>query len=188
MKKQTILPFLLAACILMSSCKNSSPETKWEKIELGSMGLSVEVPFTFKEKNIESQLTPAVKKLIKKMETFVNDEKGSYYAINMAEYGDEVEFTMDRAVDGALNEMRQKAGGKISNRKDEMKKINGNEASLTSATITDRNDSKMEFQMAIINKGQKMYQLMGLYKQGSDEARKNTAKMLESIRINQDDL
>lgn len=182
-KKITTL-FFTAAVIFLFSCKNSTPESDWNKVQLGTMGITVEAPFSFQEKDMAALLTPSVKKKIKKMETFTNEEKGNYYAINIAEYAYDVTFSSTAAVNGAISEMRMKAGGEISNRKDETKQINGNEAAIVNATLTDRKKDKMEIQMAILNKGNIMYQVICMYKNKGDDAKKAATRIIESIIIN----
>jgi predicted Zn-dependent protease len=184
MQKALLLCVLITGFVFHSSCKNSTPDAEWKKVQLGSMGLSVEAPFEYEKKNIESQLTPSVRKMVNKMETFVNETQGNYYAINIAEYAKDVTFSSSGAMNGALAEMRMKAGGEISNRKDETKQINGNEAITVQATFANSKKEKRELQMAILNKGNTMYQVICLYKDGSEDKRKEAARIIESISIN----
>ncbi len=190
MQKQLLLCLSITWFVFISSCKNGTKEptiettkSDWKTIELGSMGFSAEAPFNFIEQNMEGTLTPAVREKIKKMETFTNEEKGNYYAINIAEYAYDVNFSSTAAINGAVTEMRMRAGGEVSNRKDEAKQINGNEAATVQATFTDSKKDKRELQMAILNKGNIMYQVICLYKDGNEDKRKEATRIIESIRI-----
>lgn len=178
-----IISIAIAGLFILPSCKSGTKEADWKKIELGSMGLSIDAPFTFKEKDISNQLTPSVKKMIQKMEMYINEDKKEYYAVSTVEYTPEVNFSMDGAVNGAISEMRMKSGGKTSNRKDDKIKVDGNDATRTTVTISNLQKEEMELQMVIINKEKKMYQIMGLYESGNATAAKNTSRMLESIKI-----
>lgn len=184
MKKKLLVFIITAASTLLFSCKNSTKEAEWKKIQLGTMGLSVEAPFDYEKKNIESQLTPSVRKMVNKMETFVHENQGNYYAINIAEYADDVTFSSSGAMNGALAEMKMKAGGEISNRKDETKQINGVEATTVQATFSNSNKDKKELQMAILNKENTMYQVICLYKDGNEDKRKEAIRIIESLNIN----
>lgn len=175
---------IITTVTLLFSCKSSTTEADWKKTQLGTMGLSVEAPFEYEKKNIESQLTPSVRKMVNKMETFVYESQGNYYAVNVAEYAKDVSFSKSGAMNGALAEMRMKAGGEISNRKDETKQINGLEATTVQATFSNSKKEKKELQMAILNKGNTMYQVICLYKDGSEIKRKESSRIIESININ----
>lgn len=179
-----IIFITIASLFILPSCKSGTKEADWKKIELGTMGLSIDAPFTFQDKDISNQLTPSVKKLINKMEMYIYDHKNEYYAVSNVEYMPEVNFSMDAAVNGAIREMSMKSGGKTSNRKDDKLKVDGNDATRTTVTISNNKKEEMELQMVIINKDQKMYQIMGLYESGNSSAAKNTSRILESIKIN----
>ena len=82
MLRKLLLCLSITAFVFISSCKsgtndevNKTKESNWKTTKLGSLGLSVDAPFAFTESDITNQLTPSVKKLIKKMETFVKDQK-----------------------------------------------------------------------------------------------------------------
>jgi hypothetical protein len=184
MKKLQLALFITVAIAALFSCKNSAPEAEWKKLQLGSMGISVDAPFSYQEKNMEAQLTPAVRQKIKTLETFVNEEKGNYYAVNIAEYAQDVNFSSEAAINGALSEMKMRAGAELSNRKDETKQINGTQAAITQATFSDKKNGKMELQMAILNKRNCMFQVICLYKDGDDNANKVATRIIESININ----
>jgi hypothetical protein len=98
---------LVSTLFVLVSCKNASTATDWKQQTIGTMGLSVEAPFEFSEKNIENQLTPSVRKMINKMETFFHEGKGNYYAINTAEYANDVNFSTEAAVNGALADIKK---------------------------------------------------------------------------------
>lgn len=176
--------FLITAVVaFLVSCKNSTQEAENKKVKLGTMGLSIETPLSFKKINIEQQLSPEVRRKIKALEAYTNEENGNYYAINMAEYANDVNFSRTAAANGALMEMNMRYGGKISSRKDETRTINGNEAATISAIMTDKNNNKMNVQTAILNKGNIMYQVVCIYR---NENNKETAtQLIESITINQ---
>ena len=81
MLRKLLLCLSITAFVFISSCKsgtndevNKTKESNWKTTKLGSLGLSVDAPFAFTESDITNQLTPSVKKLIKKMETFVKDQ------------------------------------------------------------------------------------------------------------------
>jgi len=184
MKKQYSNLFITAAIAVLFSCKNSASEAEWKKLQLGSKGITVEAPFSYQEKNMEAQLTPSVRQKVKTLETFVNEEKGNYYAVNIAEYAQDVTFSSEAAINGALTEMKMRAGAELSNRKDETKQINGNEAALTQANFSDKKNGKMELQMAILNKRNCMFQVICLYKDGDAKANEVATRIIESININ----
>lgn len=191
MPRQLLLCLSITAFLFISSCKNGTndagsktKESNWKTTKLGSLGLSVDAPFTFTESDITDQLTPSVKKLIKKMETFVKEQKNESYSINAVEYQPDVSLNMDAAVNGAIREMTLKSSGKTSDRKDKKTQIDGNEATITTVTIATQDNDDMELQMAIIGKEKKMYQVMGIYKKSNTTSAENTSRILSSIKIN----
>jgi hypothetical protein len=176
------LVFIVALMTFLFSCKNSGEEAEQQKVKLGTMGLSIETPLAFKKINIEEQLSPEVRKKIKAIEAFTNEENGDYYAINMAEYAYDVNFSRTAAANGALMEMNMRYGGKISNRKDETRMINGNEAATISAIMTDKNNNKLNVQTAILNKGNIMYQIVCMYR--NENKKETVTQLIESLTIN----
>ena len=125
MLRKLLLCLSITAFVFISSCKsgtndevNKTKESNWKTTKLGSLGLSVDAPFAFTESDITNQLTPSVKKLIKKMETFVKDQKNESYSINAVEYQPDATLNLDAAVNGAIREIALKSGGKTSDRND----------------------------------------------------------------------
>ena len=176
MLRKLLLCLSITAFVFISSCKsgtndevNKTKESNWKTTKLGSLGLSVDAPFAFTESDITNQLTPSVKKLIKKMETFVKDQKNESYSINAVEYQPDATLNLDAAVNGAIREIAQ---------------IDGNDATITTVTIATENNGDMELQMAIIGKDKKMYQAMGIYKKDNTTAAENTSRIISSIKIN----
>ena len=198
MSKKLFFCLIISSLAIISSCKSGTKKTdsaitktdskkkatEWKNIELGTVGLSIDAPFTFKESDLSSQLTPSVKKLVKRMESFVYDRSKESYSINAVEYQPEVNFNMDGAVEGAIREMTLKSGGKVENRTDKKTEIDGNTATITDITLTNRDKDEMVIKMAIINKDSRMFQLMGLYKAGNETAKENISRIIESIKIN----
>jgi hypothetical protein len=183
MKKKYILMLLATAVLFMTACKSKTPPADWKRNNVSNLGLSLETPFIFKEKNIESQLTPEVRKLVKEMHVFFEEQGESYFTATTAEYTDEVTISVQGAVDGAMNEMSNKAKGRIENRKDEERTINGHKANFTKATIARTEKDKMELQMVVLTKGQRIFQVMGLYRPDKDDIRKDVTRMIESIQL-----
>ncbi|MBK7290334.1 MAG: hypothetical protein IPI78_08960 [Chitinophagaceae bacterium] len=191
MLRKLLLCLSITAFVFISSCKsgtndevNKTKESNWKTTKLGSLGLSVDAPFAFTESDITNQLTPSVKKLIKKMETFVKDQKNESYSINAVEYQPDATLNLDAAVNGAIREIALKSGGKTSDRNDKKNQIDGNDATITTVTIATENNGDMELQMAIIGKDKKMYQAMGIYKKDNTTAAENTSRIISSIKIN----
>jgi hypothetical protein len=183
MNKKYVLMLLTTAFLFMAACKNKTPPADWKRNNVSNLGLSLETPFIFKEKNIESQLTPQVKELIKEMHVFFEEQGENYFTATAAEYTDDVTVSVQGAVDGAINEMSSKAKGAIENRKYEEKTINGNKANYTKATIARTEKDKMELQMVVLTKGQRIFQVMGLYRPDKDDVRKDVTRMIESIQL-----
>ncbi len=181
--KSIYLLMPLSGILLFLSCSGPEKSEQWKTIQPGTMGISLETPFDFKEVNISSSLTPAVKKVIKKMETFSNEEQGRYFAISMVEYTDDVTFSAEGALNGSVSEMRMRTGGEITDQRDETQQINGARFHIRHATINDRNKNKMDLQMAITNKDQKMYQVISLYQKSNKKLAENTKRIIESIKI-----
>jgi len=191
MLKKLLLCLSITSFVFVSSCKSGTndagsktKESDWKTTKLGSLGLSVDAPFTFIESDITSQLTPSVRKLVKTMETFVKNQKDESYSINAVEYQPDASLNMDAAVNGAIREMTMKSGGKTSDRKDKKTQIDGNDATVTTVTIATKENDDMELQMAIIGKDKKMYQVMGIYKKDNTTSAENTSRIISSIKIN----
>jgi predicted Zn-dependent protease len=117
------------------------------------------------------------------MHVFFEEQGESYFTATTAEYTDEVTISVQGAVDGAMNEMSNKAKGRIENRKDEERTINGHKANFTKATIARTEKDKMELQMVVLTKGQRIFQVMGLYRPDKDDIRKDVTRMIESIQL-----
>jgi hypothetical protein len=183
MKKSFFFIFF-AAFFFASACKSKKVlPAEWKRVTLGNLGLSVEAPFVFKEKDVQDKLTPEVKKLVKDMDSFFEEQGDDFYGAMVAEYTDGVTISVEGAMDGAIQEMINTAKAKVENRKDEEKIINGNKVNYTIATLARTTQDKMELQIAILSKGQRIFQIMGLYKPQEDEVRKIVKRIIGSIEI-----
>jgi len=182
--ERKLLVVLLIATFFIGACKDKKlPPAEWKRSTLSNLGLSVETPFVFKEKSIEDQLTPDVRKLVKEMHSFFEEQGENFYGATAAEYTAEVTVSVEGAINGAIQEMASKAKGTVENRKDEVKMINGNQANCTTATIARTDKDKMELQMVVLTKGQCIYQVMGLYRPDKDDVRKTAKRMIASIEL-----
>lgn len=169
--KHSIFYFFIVT-FLFSSCSNSAPEMveeivpievddTWKRVIVGSLGLSVDFPFEFKEKNLRTEIDPSINHMVKSMETFMHEQNTSVYMLNSVEYQNDVELSITSAVDGGVNGMLGNMNGTLLSRKDEKKYVSGHEGIFTSGTISS-SVGTMYFQNLAVMVGQKLYQVMGI--------------------------
>ena len=161
---------------------NTKADDGWKRVSTGTMGLSVECPFEFKETNLRTEIDPEINHLISKMETYMHTANTSVYMLNSVEYQPEVEVSLTGAIDGGINSMVQTVQGTLLSRNDVETTVSGNKGVLTTGTVSSPAGT-FYIQNTTLNIGQKLYQIMGINMVEDKTGEADIKRFIESAQI-----
>lgn len=157
-------------------------EGDWSMKSYGTLGLSAETPFDFSK--TEMPFPEELKSIIDLAESYTYTTQGDLYIlINSVKYSDEiVEFSLDGAASGSINEMKIQEGVSDFNYEQDDFELNNIPGFRQTGTFL-KDKTEASFINMGFSKGKIFYQMVLIYPQSNKNAKSIAERIGSSIKL-----
>jgi|GEM_PF-6189890 len=185
--------FFILLCLFSYSCGNvdgntakaSEEESTVERVFIGNLGLSLDIPFKFDQTNFRTQISSDLNDEFRTVETYTHNEAvGSYIKIRCVEYYDNVDITRLKVIDDGVDELTgaDSSDGLISRTDDDII-VDDNAGTVTEGLFSVGQNEKFGFYQAVFSREGRLYQIMGVYEASDIRAKQRIENIVKSISI-----